>query len=541
MMLLAFPTVAAIDTSYGVIIDAGSSGTRAHVYSWPTGLPEVMSESSKSVELKIEPGISAFADRSAAAIDSYLAPLLVAASLQVPFAAQPQTRLRIYATAGMRLLSASRQRPIWNSVRASVLNHTRFAFLPAEDARTLSGEYEGLFNWMALRHILGDTAPALFGGLDLGGASTQITFEPPDVGGILQDSYYVRDRNEARPDVRVYSHSYMLAGKDEAQRRLFEQLAVAAPALDYSSLYPASMVPEPRIANPCMNRGYEREVSVGCGGGAGACRTVRFTGLGNWDECRRLVDSLLHLDYECVLPPCALSGVYQPNPTGVRFFASDFFFYVANGIGLVSWNGQWDGSWAEFAAAGRTFCGRHWSEVASEYAADFCFGSAYVPALLGAYGIPADSRVVTYVRELEGFDVGWTLGAMLFELTSGPYAEAAACGPSSSPRGVWDAFARPVKHKPTAIQMPPPETAPEGLDPATMPPPETAPEGLDPATAIQMPPPETAPEGLDPATGWASSTTFRLGLVAGFAIAGVMSAAAYLVCASVSSRHHTLL
>ena len=526
MMLLAFPTVAAIDTSYGVIIDAGSSGTRAHVYSWPTGLPEVLSESSKSVELKIEPGISAFADRSAAAIDSYLAPLLVAASLQVPFAAQPQTRLRIYATAGMRLLSASRQRPIWNSVRASVLNHTRFAFVPAEDARTLSGEYEGLFNWMALRHILGDTAPALFGGLDLGGASTQITFEPPDVGGILQDSYYVRDRNEASPDVRVYSHSYMLAGKDEAQRRLFEQLAVAAPALDYSSLYPASMVPEPRIANPCMNRGYEREVSVGCGGGAGACRTVRFTGLGNWDECRRLVDSLLHLDYECVLPPCALSGVYQPNPTGVRFFASDFFFYVANGIGLVSWNGQWDGSRAEFAAAGRTFCGRHWSEVASEYAADFCFGSAYVPALLGAYGIPADSRVVTYVRELEGFDVGWTLGAMLFELTSGPYAEAAACGPSSSPRGVWDAFARPVKHKPTAIQMPPPETALEGLDPAT---------------AIQMPPPETAPEGLDPATGWASSTTFRLGLVAGFAIAGVMSAAAYLVCASVSSRHRTLL
>jgi hypothetical protein len=131
-----------------------------------------------------------------------------------------------------------------------------------------------------------------------------------------------------------------------------------------------------------------------------------------------------------------------------------------------------------------------------------------VPALLGAYGIPADSTAVTYVREFESFDVGWTLGAMLFELTSGPYAEAAACGPSSSPRGVWDAFARPVKHKPTAIQMPPPETA---------------------------------PEGLDPATGWASSTTFRLGLVAGFAIAGVMSAVAYLVCASVSSRHRTPL
>jgi hypothetical protein len=94
--------------------------------------------------------------------------------------------------------------------------------------------------------------------------------------------------------------------------------------------------------------------------------------------------------------------VYQPTPTGVRFFASDFFFYVANGIGLVSWNGRWEGSWAEFAAAGRAFCGRRWDEVASKYAADFCFGSAYVPALLGAYGIPADSTAGTYVRELAG-------------------------------------------------------------------------------------------------------------------------------------------
>ena len=71
---------------------------------------------------------------------------------------------------------------------------------------------------MSVKYILssssGEAAPYL-GALDLGGASTQITFDP-EGGVILGNAYRVTADGEP---YRLYSHSYMLSGQNEAQAR----------------------------------------------------------------------------------------------------------------------------------------------------------------------------------------------------------------------------------------------------------------------------------------------------------------------------------
>ena len=92
---------------YGVILDAGSTGTRAHVYAWPPARPTAIVELEGVEELlEREPGISAFAG-TPAELDGYLQPILIAASALVPALARPETRVQVLATAGMRALSAS--------------------------------------------------------------------------------------------------------------------------------------------------------------------------------------------------------------------------------------------------------------------------------------------------------------------------------------------------------------------------------------------------------------------------------------------------
>ena len=392
-----------------------------------------------------------------------MAPLLANASRIVPAGAR--ARVRVLATAGMRLLPPERQRPVWNEVRAALRRHTNFTF-EAHDVRTLSGNYEGLYHWMAIRHIIGDAAPNHLGGLDLGGASSQIAFSPAaDGGGIMQDAYVVaEDASAAGKDspARVYSHSYMRFGQEQAQLRLAGRLEAAADAAVAGTAVAgagaganaATSVPMRPVNNPCFLRGYARNVSLGCDGqDRGKCRARLLVGTGNWSLCREAVTPLLHREYECVLPPCAVMGEYSPNVSGVQFFASAFFFYVANGLGLVARDGRWDGTWRDIELAGRRYCERPWSDVSSnKYAANYCFGSAFVPALLEAYAIPADSTAVAYVRRMRGFEVAWALGAMLFHIGE-PDAHEQSCSRIIQPGHAGDVqVAGPATSAPSAVR-----------------------------------------------------------------------------------------
>jgi len=300
------------------------------------------------------------------------------------------------------LLSAEAQAPVWAASELA-LKASPVAYSNG-DAYPISGNFAGLFNWLAIKYILSNAPPGL-GGLDLGGASMQIAFAQPESGSILEDAYFMT-RNGTT--AHVYSHSYMRMGTNEAHRRLVQMLVndedASAGALLSS------------LANPCLNPGYQTTQTVACPSQGGDLCTRQIHGTGDWQACNKLTTRLMHHEYECLLPPCAAMGVYQPSAKGVQFYAVSAFFYTVNGLGLAPWKGEWHGSSRQIADTATSFCTRPYSEIIAgdKYAGGFCFNAAHIVSLLSALGIGDESSSVAFSRKLNGFSVSWPLGAQLY-------------------------------------------------------------------------------------------------------------------------------
>ena len=168
---------------YGIVFDAGSSGTRIHVYTWRTGGggPKDAFDLVSDELLKIKPGLSAYKDRPSEAGAS-LEPLLAFARSKIPAELIASTPMFLMATAGLRLVGEATKDAILASV-CGYLGSTGFLFR-CEWATLLDGRDEGLYGWVTVNYLLdalypGGAQPA--GTIDLGGGSVQIVFPTPAV------------------------------------------------------------------------------------------------------------------------------------------------------------------------------------------------------------------------------------------------------------------------------------------------------------------------------------------------------------------------
>ena len=410
-------------TSYTIILDCGSTSTRAHIYATheSDGRTSVVKDGSTeedALSLMVEPGLATMAPSD---VDAYIKPLLFDIQASVPPAAHRQTRLRALATGGMRLRSSAQQQLIWRAVRTAVRTHTVFEHREA-DAMTLSGNFEAAFYWLALTRAIDQSAA--IGGLDLGGASLQIAFSMPHPSdAILADAYRLT-RNGSTS--RLYAHSYMNYGQDAATSRRYALIVS-----DHSNGLDAPPTASTRLPDPCLHRGYNVSVSTSS--------LYTFYGVGDWSACARYAQRLVHNDYECTLPPCGAMGVYQPPINNVRFIAGSGFFYTVRGLGLLSGSdGSWQGSFSQIAKAGRAYCSRQWSDVHADvgrYAANYCWASAWVPTLLASLNFDAEQTSITYAHQLNGADISWALGAQIYYDAEQRCELASAAASSSSYSG----------------------------------------------------------------------------------------------------------
>ncbi|XP_019619721.1 PREDICTED: LOW QUALITY PROTEIN: ectonucleoside triphosphate diphosphohydrolase 1-like [Branchiostoma belcheri] len=172
---------------YGVIFDAGSSSTKLHVYRWdqsrlPTKTAD-LTELKLSGTSKVRPGISSFVSNPVLVKPSLIL-LLYSAAAVVPKELQSSTPVYLKATAGMRLLKpADVVDTIFDQIDDLFLDSTLNPFKFKRGwAKVISGEEEGVFGWISVNFLRGvfdsNRDTTTYGALDMGGASTQITFLP---------------------------------------------------------------------------------------------------------------------------------------------------------------------------------------------------------------------------------------------------------------------------------------------------------------------------------------------------------------------------
>ena len=105
---------------YAIVIDAGSTGSRVHIFKFLVKGGALELQFDKFDQLK--PGLSSYADDPPKAADS-LAPLLKLAEETIPAAQQASTSIMVGATAGLRLLPDGKADIILEEVRGWLRKH----------------------------------------------------------------------------------------------------------------------------------------------------------------------------------------------------------------------------------------------------------------------------------------------------------------------------------------------------------------------------------------------------------------------------------
>uniref|UniRef100_A0A8I6AN09 Ectonucleoside triphosphate diphosphohydrolase 8 n=1 Tax=Rattus norvegicus TaxID=10116 RepID=A0A8I6AN09_RAT len=369
------------DTKFGILFDAGSSHTSLFVYQWPANKEKDTGVVSQALACQVEgPGISSYTSDPTQAGESLKSCLQEALAL-IPQTQHPVTPTFLGATAGMRLLSQKNSSQA-QDILAAVSQTLSRAPVDFWGARILAGQDEGAFGWITVNYVLGMLLKyssgqwilpedgTLVGALDLGGASTQISFVPQ--GPILDQSTQVTFRLYGA-NYSVYTHSYLCFGRDQILRRLLAELVQVSQVARvrhpcYHSGYQATLSLASLYDSPCVHTpdslNYTQNLTVEGIGNPGNC-VAALRGLFNFSSCKGQED-------------CAFNGVYQP-PVHGQFYVED------------SYPGQ------------------------ERWLRDYCASGLYILVLLlEGYKFSEETWPnIQFQKQAGGTDIGWTLGFML--------------------------------------------------------------------------------------------------------------------------------
>jgi Golgi nucleoside diphosphatase len=462
-------------TTHGIMIDAGSTGSRMHIYEWA---PRVLRDSA-DIEAavsgnklsfptsesrwtdRLRPGLSEFSsiqgdDELQAAIADYLHPLMDFARTVMHSKVDEFDQFPIFlrATAGMRTLSAPDRARVMTAVRNLFHNHTfcPFQFVD-EQARVLSGEEEAVYDFAGVNFLMGDllsqsegqgtvrNPSRTHGALDLGGASTQISFY--EVNEDIMSNLFKFQIGQAK-HWNIYAHSFLFYGMNEAINRFHAQLSAGRSRQE-------RMIDG--VYNPCLPGGSKQEIRTNIHFSDNGVETWDFSGVypsgngfyqailvnknerGDADLCLQLTENLLHLEKNdwCAFAhkgDCSLAGIYQPKlPRGdsfAEFIAFSNYYHVWKFLGLPE-----RATIAQLEESTRKVCAMSKEEliqfndangrVDGDLLDSYCFRSAYALKLLNkGYGFGANDTIRA-LELIEGQKVGWALGSLLYEINTMPW------------------------------------------------------------------------------------------------------------------------
>ncbi|MBN3316268.1 ENTP1 diphosphohydrolase, partial [Atractosteus spatula] len=440
---------------YGIVLDAGSSHTSLYIYEWPA---EKQNDTGVVKQLHVchvqGPGISSYsADPKRAGAS--LQECMNEAKVKIPERRHNETPVYLGATAGMRLLrkeNSSASDKVLSSVAQSLQSYP-FQY---HGARIITGQEEGAYGWITVNYLSEKfkqawqffQTPSTMGALDLGGASTQITFVPHEEV-VSKDN--ALDFRLYGNDYKVYTHSFLCYGKDQALKVvLAEQLQEKDDNV---------------LVNPCFNKGYTKNMSLSNIYSSPCVSTRRnishffHRGTGNATQCQESIRKIFNFT-GCRWPSCSFNGIYQPQLQGsfgiignseylivlAIYFtcrllqnslslscqqAFSAFYFVMNFLNLTTTT--LEGAKEKLAA----YCSLSWKDVKQnypkikdKYLEEYCFSGTYILTLLEeGYNFTSENwNNIAFIKKIGDSDAGWTLGYML-NLTNLIPAESPAVPP----------------------------------------------------------------------------------------------------------------
>ncbi|KAG9458957.1 hypothetical protein H6P81_003465 [Aristolochia fimbriata] len=429
---------------YYVVLDCGSTGTRAYVYESSVeqrgvgtlpislrSLPKDLQKKSTArsgrayQRMETEPGFDKLVG-NVSGLKSAIKPLLRWAEKQIPRPAHKDTSLFLYATAGVRRLPSSDSD--WLLDKAwSILKNSSF-LCHRNWVKIISGMEEAYYGWIALNYHLGMLGSypkkPTFGALDLGGSSLQVTFE---ADGLVSDEISL-SLNIGSIDHHLSAYSLEGYGLNDAFDKsvvylLKKQVLTKGLVLDKEKI---------EIKHPCLQEGYKEEYMCSqCAslnqegspvvggvstGKARVGKVVELLGASHWEECRSLAKIAVNLSewsqaksgIDCETHPCALTS-NSPQPQG-QFYAMSGFYVVFRFFNLTS-----EATLDDVLQKGQDFCQSNWdiaknSVIPQPFVEQYCFRAPYVVSLLRD-GLHISDDQVT----VGSGSITWTLGVALLE------------------------------------------------------------------------------------------------------------------------------
>lgn len=364
---ISFNCVYADAQDYLIIVDAGSTSSKLHLFNYNsnTAVPEITEVFSE----KVSPGLSSYAEDPQNAGAS-LAKLLDDVNTQLAnrHVDANKVTVNVMATAGMRLLPINQQQAIYANVSDYIHTHSPFLL---GTIGTITGKMEGLYGWLDVNYLnhtfQNHTTPE--GSIDMGGASTQIAFipeHPTEVSNLI----HLTINGQSYP---VFSISFLGLGQDEARLQMNQD-------------------PE---ASACYPQNYSFAPSS----------------LGNYsfDQCTHAYANVIAEDHvKQSIPTIAPEQHFVAYSSIYRAYS---FFNVLQSPDKVNVDHQI-----------KEVCAETWEQMqvnypneAPVYLANYCANGTYISNLLyknyGLHGVQ-----LKVVDQINNQSIDWTLGAALYQL-----------------------------------------------------------------------------------------------------------------------------
>lgn len=291
---------------YALMIDAGSTGSRIHIYKFNYCEASPMLE--YEVFEQLRPGLSKFRGKPLEAAGS-LNKLMELAKATVPKSLQHCTPVAVKATAGLRLLGKADSNAILDAVEHHLKSDFPFPLAPADPVVVMDGKDEGVYAWITANYLLnkigeGATETDTLAVMDLGGASTQIVFEPTFADdSLFADGDHKYALTFGGREFTLYQHSYLGYGLMRARRSVHNLVAFTWSFAQEGDVW-ATLGKETEIANPCLGLGRRKVVELDPPGRTPASVTM-IGGAGGYEACKRVVELVMAKD-ACVGAHAAL-------------------------------------------------------------------------------------------------------------------------------------------------------------------------------------------------------------------------------------------